>query len=195
MAVQAFTLSKNRNRHDLSLMPLDSDINMPASASVDHRHLSMSLFCLCCFLDFLLILTAVPRSRGQVPTLPIPPGSTSTPTPAQCMPVQLRSVLCFGARAYTQIGLCVKQTAEYLLLCGASREPPHQAVDLWAAQYDQTKAANRSVTPSFSSRSNRTCGFLAEADHDSCLIAIKVPGESDHHSCAKAISDRGVQER
>jgi hypothetical protein len=24
------------------------------------------------------------------------------------------------------------------------------------------------------------CGFPAEADHDSCLIASKVPGESDH---------------
>jgi hypothetical protein len=62
-------------------MLLDIDINIQFSVSRFSRSFVTQLYCLCSFLLLWLTLTAVPLSWGQVPTLPIPAGSTFNPPP------------------------------------------------------------------------------------------------------------------
>jgi hypothetical protein len=94
----------NQNRSDLDLMLLDIDTNMQFSVSRFSCSFVTHLYCLCSFLLLWLTLTAVPLSWGRVPTLPIPARFDLHSASAECMPVQLRSVLYFGARRVRILG-------------------------------------------------------------------------------------------
>ena len=106
----------------------DIDINIQFSVSRFSRSFVTQLYCLCSFLLLWLTLTAVPLCWGQVPTLPIPAGSTFTPPP----PNQCQS-------SYDQFYISEPGVYAYWALCEGGSNPN---IYDYAGRFDLTPASN-----------------------------------------------------